>query len=37
MVVSEIDDGIVQEAFLTQREATLGGGLGYFALKRIRD
>jgi len=36
-VVARVEGGVATEVFLTQREATLGGGLGYFALKRVGD
>jgi len=37
VVAAVNSNGIATEVFLTQREATLGGGLGYFALKRVGD
>ncbi len=37
LLVSQVDGSTVTEAYLSQNEPTLGGGLGFFIVKRVSD
>jgi hypothetical protein len=37
LLVTQVDNGVVTEAYLAQREFTTGGGLGYYRLKRVSN
>lgn len=37
LLASRVDGSVVTEAYLSQAEPTLGGGLGFFVLTRVSD
>jgi len=37
LLVSQVEGPLVTEAYLSQAEPTLGGGLGFFIVKRVSD